>query len=181
MVFFKCFRNNTITILAKEGDSQDEGTTLKLYLPLTGPKALAFLVKNNSMHIKSWSSEVSWEVVDAVQPNTKKKACTLRVLILNHSHHARDHHPTSFKLLGDHIRSGAMAWNGTMSTTGEVVFDEFYWEWLEDVLSRSKDVLTKVGLYHVVYASLFSYDRHPSVLRAFFEHWCSATNTLHTA
>ncbi|KAM1128189.1 hypothetical protein ACFX2B_037664 [Malus domestica] len=44
MVFFKCFRNNTITNLAKECDSQDEGTTLKLYPPLTGPKALAFLV-----------------------------------------------------------------------------------------------------------------------------------------
>ncbi|KAM3007686.1 hypothetical protein FF2_031904 [Malus domestica] len=159
MVFFKCFRNNTITFLAKEGDSQDEGTTLKLYPPLTGPKALAFLVKDNSMHIKSWSSEVSWEVVDAVQPNTKKKACTLRVLILNHSHRARDHHLALFKLLGDHIRSGAMAWNGTLSTTGEVVFDEFYWEWLEDVLSRSKDVLTKVGLYHAVIGGLPIYGK----------------------
>ncbi|KAM2348023.1 hypothetical protein ACFX1X_011721 [Malus domestica] len=74
-----------------------------------------------------------------------------------------------------------MAWNGTLSTTGEAVFDEFYLEWLEDVLSRSKDVLTKVGLYHAVYASLFSYDCHPSVIRAFFEHWCSGTNILHTA
>ncbi|KAM1769060.1 hypothetical protein ACFX12_046944 [Malus domestica] len=99
--------------------------------------------------------------INSVQPNTKKKVCTLRVLILNHSHHARDHHPASFKLLR------------------EAVFDEFYWEWLEDVLSQSKDVLTKVGLYHAVYASLFSYDRYHSVLRAFFEHWCSATNTLH--
>ena len=32
-----------------------------------------------------------------------------------------------------------------------------------------------------MYASLFSYDRHHFVLHAFFEHWCSATNTLHTA
>ncbi|KAM1624940.1 hypothetical protein ACFX2K_023076 [Malus domestica] len=74
-----------------------------------------------------------------------------------------------------------MAWNGTLSTTGEAVFDKFYWEWLEDVLSRFKDVLTKVGLYHAVYASLFSYDHHPSIFWSFFEHWCSATNTLHTA
>ncbi|KAM1607188.1 hypothetical protein ACFX1Z_027800 [Malus domestica] len=73
-----------------------------------------------------------------------------------------------------------MAWNDTLSSTGEAVFVELYWEWLEDGLSRSKDVLTNVGLYHALYASLFSYDRHPSVLRAFFEHWCSATNTLHT-
>ncbi|KAM1381767.1 hypothetical protein PS2_033887 [Malus domestica] len=181
MVFFKCFKSNTITILAKDGDSQDEGTTLKLYTPLTGSKALALLAKDNSMYIKSWSSEVSWEVVDSVRPNMKKKACISRVLILNPSHHTHDNHSASFKLLGDHIRSGAKAWNGTLSTTGEAVFDEFYWVWLEDVLSRSKDVLTNVGLYHAVYASLFSYDRHPSVLRAFFEHWCSTTNTLHTA
>ncbi|KAM1087966.1 hypothetical protein ACFX2B_013302 [Malus domestica] len=75
-----------MTILVKEGDSQDEGTTLKLYAPLTGPKALTLLAKDNSMHIKSWYSEVSWEVVDSIQSNMKKKACTLRVLILNPSH-----------------------------------------------------------------------------------------------
>ncbi|KAM2604764.1 hypothetical protein TB2_033636 [Malus domestica] len=117
MVFFKCFKSNTITILAKDGDSQDKGTTLKLYAPLTGLKVLAFLAKNNSMHIKSWPSEISWEVVDSVQPNTKKKACISRVLILNPSHHARDNHSASFKLLYDHICSGAMAWNGTLLTT----------------------------------------------------------------
>ncbi|KAM1620886.1 hypothetical protein ACFXTN_017819 [Malus domestica] len=125
MVFFKCFKSNTITILAKEGDSQDKGTTLKLYTPLTGPKVLAFSRKTTSCML-SHSPEVSWEVVDFVRPNTKKKACTSRVLILNPSHNARDNHPASFKLLGDHIRSGAMAWNGTMSITAEAVFDEFY-------------------------------------------------------
>ncbi|KAM1136539.1 hypothetical protein ACFX2B_034237 [Malus domestica] len=135
MVFFKCFKSNTITILVKDGDLQDEGTTLKLYTPLTGPKALALLAKDNSMHIKSWSSEVSWEVVDSVRPNTKKNACILRVFILNPSHHAHDNHSASFNLLSDHIRSGAMAWNATLSTTGEAVFDEFCWEWLKDVLS----------------------------------------------
>ncbi|KAM2187957.1 hypothetical protein FF1_029876 [Malus domestica] len=150
MVLFKRFKSNISTILAKEGNSQDKGTTLKLYAPLTGPKALALPTKdNNSMHIKSWSSGVSWEVVNSVQPDTKKKA-------------------------------GAMSWNATLSTTREAVFAEFYWEWLKDVLSQSKDVLTNVGLYHVVYASLFRYDRHHSVLCAFFEHWCSVTNTLHT-
>ncbi|KAM1119574.1 hypothetical protein ACFX2B_043138 [Malus domestica] len=181
MVFLKCFKSNTITILAKEGDSQDSGTTLKLYAPLTGPKALALPAKDNSMHIKSWSSEVPWDVVDSVRLNAKKKACTSMSLILNHSHHVRDNHSVSFELLGDRIRSGAMAWSSTLSTTGGAAFVEFYWEWLEDVLSRSKDMLTNTGLYHAVYASLFSYDRYPSVICAFFEHWCSATNTLHTA
>ncbi|KAM2350132.1 hypothetical protein ACFX1X_013565 [Malus domestica] len=154
MVFFKCFKGGTLTILAQAGDLQDRGTTLKLYEPLTGPKALALPAKDNSMHIKSWSSEVSWEVVDSVQAYTKKKARISKILILNPSHHAGDNHSASFKLLGDHIRIGAKAWNGTLSTAGEVVFDEFYWEWLEDVLSRSKDVLTKVDLYHAVIGGL---------------------------
>ena len=181
MVSFKCFKSNTITILAKEGDSQDRGTTLKLYAPLTGPRALVFPAKDNSMHIKSWSSESSWEVADSVRPTSKKKACVSRILILNPSHHVRDDHPALLELLGDRIRSGVVAWGSTLSTNGGAAFVESYWEWLEDVLSRSKDVLTNMGLYHAVYASLFSYDCHPSVLRTFFEHWCSATNTLHTA
>ncbi|KAM1405246.1 hypothetical protein ACFX2F_000097 [Malus domestica] len=170
MVFFKCFKSNTITILAKEGDSQDRGMTLKLYAPLTGPKALALPPKDNSIHIKSWSSEVSWDVVDFVQPDIKKKACILRILVLNSSHHVRDNHLASSELLGDRIRSEAVAWSSTLSTTRGAAFVEFYWEWLEDVLSLSKYVFTNMGLYHVVYASLFSYDRHHSILRALFEH-----------
>ncbi|KAM1588549.1 hypothetical protein ACFX10_027550 [Malus domestica] len=108
MVFFKCFKNNTITILTKEGDSQDKGTRLKLCAPLTGPKALVLLAKDNSMHIKSWSSEVSWEVTDFSQSTTKKKACTLKILILNPLHHARDSSLASFELLGNCIRSEAV-------------------------------------------------------------------------
>ncbi|KAB2617407.1 hypothetical protein D8674_013276 [Pyrus ussuriensis x Pyrus communis] len=73
MVFFKCLKSNTITILAKESDSQDRETLLKLCVPLISPKALVLLVKNKSMHIKSWSSKVSWEVTDFGRPNTKKK------------------------------------------------------------------------------------------------------------
>ncbi|RXH93519.1 hypothetical protein DVH24_014095 [Malus domestica] len=43
---FKCFKNNTITILGKEGDSRDKGTTLKLCAPLIGPlRRLFFLQK----------------------------------------------------------------------------------------------------------------------------------------
>ncbi|KAM1161274.1 hypothetical protein ACFX2B_000391 [Malus domestica] len=109
MVFLKCFKNNTITILVKEGDPQDSGTTLKLYAPLTGPKALVLPIKDNSMHIKSWSSKVSWEVVDSVRPNTKNKVCKSRIHILNSSHHDRANLLVKFKLLGDRIRSGAIA------------------------------------------------------------------------
>ncbi|KAM1784979.1 hypothetical protein ACFX15_037201 [Malus domestica] len=59
MVFFKCFKSNTITILAKEGDSQDRGTMLKLCALLIDPKALVLPSKDNSMHIKLWSFDIS--------------------------------------------------------------------------------------------------------------------------
>ncbi|KAM1985392.1 hypothetical protein ACFX16_013566 [Malus domestica] len=125
MIYFNNFKIYTIIILTKEGDSQDKGTTLKLSVPLTGPKALVLPAKENSMHIKSWSFEISWEVTDFGQPNTKK-ACTSRILILNPSHLVRDNPLASFELLGDCIRSGAMTGNSTLSIIGKVVFVELY-------------------------------------------------------
>ncbi|KAM1787837.1 hypothetical protein ACFX11_038200 [Malus domestica] len=62
IVFFKCFKSNTITILVKKGDSQNKGMTLKLCALLTSLKGIVLLAKHNSVHIKSWSSEVSSEV-----------------------------------------------------------------------------------------------------------------------
>ncbi|KAM1355800.1 hypothetical protein ACFX2H_029809 [Malus domestica] len=126
MLFFNCFKNKTITIITKEGDSQDKGMTLKLCASLTSPKTLVLPVKDNSMHIKSWSSEVSWEVTDFSRLTTKKKASTSTIHILNSSYHACDNSPTSFEILGDHIHSEAVTWNGTFPTIGEADFAKIY-------------------------------------------------------
>ncbi|RXH78647.1 hypothetical protein DVH24_002165 [Malus domestica] len=53
VVFFKCFKSHKITILAKESDSQDRGTTLKLCVLFTSPKSLVLPSKDNLIHIKS--------------------------------------------------------------------------------------------------------------------------------
>ncbi|KAI5312471.1 hypothetical protein L3X38_041644 [Prunus dulcis] len=87
----------------------------------------------------------------------------------------------AFELLSDRIHNGAVNWGSVLPTAGESTFIEYYWEWLEDVLSRNTQVLKSVGLYNAVFASLFSYDRHAPVIRAFCEYWCPATNTLHTS
>ncbi|CAL2277144.1 unnamed protein product [Prunus armeniaca] len=87
----------------------------------------------------------------------------------------------AFELLSDRIHNGAVNWSSALPTAGESTFTEYYWEWLEDVVSRSTQVLKSTGLYNVVFASLFSYDRHAPVIRAFCEYWCPATNTLHTS
>ncbi|RXI04765.1 hypothetical protein DVH24_039039, partial [Malus domestica] len=96
------------------------GITLKLCASLTGPKVLVLPAKDNFMHIKLWSSKVSWEVMNFGRPNTKKKVCTSR--ILNPSHHVRDNPPTSLELFGDRICNRAMTWNNTWLTTAEAVF-----------------------------------------------------------
>ncbi|KAI5317115.1 hypothetical protein L3X38_036822 [Prunus dulcis] len=74
-----------------------------------------------------------------------------------------------------------MNWGFVLPTADESTFIKYYWEWLEDVLSRNTQVLKSVGLYNAVFASLFSYDRHAPVIRAFREYWCHETNTLHTS
>ncbi|KAI5327330.1 hypothetical protein L3X38_026726 [Prunus dulcis] len=73
----------------------------------------------------------------------------------------------AFELLSDRIHNGAMNWSSALSTACEFTLTEYYWEWLEDVLSRNTQVLKSTGLYNAVFASLFSYDRHAPVIRAF--------------
>ena len=48
-----------------------------------------------------------------------------------------------------------------------------YWVGMDHSL---KDVSFKS-----IFASLFNYDHHASMIRAFCERWCPTTNTLHTS
>ena len=64
---------------------------------------------------------------------------------------------------------------------GEWSYIPLYWEWLEDVLFRSKKTFNKAHIYDAVSASLYTYDRNVDVMRAFCEGWCPQTNTLHTS
>ncbi|KAB2629426.1 hypothetical protein D8674_034221 [Pyrus ussuriensis x Pyrus communis] len=53
--------SNTITILVKESDSQDRGTTLKLYAPLNGPKLSQDARGKSGVKISSWIRFWYWE------------------------------------------------------------------------------------------------------------------------
>ena len=55
------------------------GDEVEALCALIGPKVLILPVKDNSMHIKLWSSEMSWEVTNFGQSTMKKKACTSKV------------------------------------------------------------------------------------------------------
>ncbi|CAL2229819.1 unnamed protein product [Prunus armeniaca] len=71
----------------------------------------------------------------------------------------------AFELLSDRIHNKAAIWSSVLLTTGESTFTKYYWEWLVDVLSGNTQFLKSAGLYNVVFASLFSYDRHAPVIR----------------
>lgn len=59
MAFLNSYKNRTITILTKDGESQNKGTTLPLHALLTGPKTLIRSAKDKSLHIESWTDEMT--------------------------------------------------------------------------------------------------------------------------
>jgi hypothetical protein len=74
-----------------------------------------------------------------------------------------------------------MLWFNAFRANGGFSYTEFYWEWVEDILSRNGKLIRETGLYRAIFALLFSYDRVAAVIRAFCAYWYPATNTLHTS
>ena len=167
MTFFKSFKKGTVTILEDESDTRDEGTTL-----LVGPPLVASEVSEieECLHIPSWSQEVFCQLSCFTKSKSTSRDLHSTILQLKSSHHTDVDSPRAFELLSDRIHNGAVSWDTTLPTLGESTYTEYYWEWLEDVLSRSAQILKGVGLYDAVFSSLFSYDRHAPVIRAFCEY-----------
>ncbi|KAH0685749.1 hypothetical protein KY285_019065 [Solanum tuberosum] len=62
-------------------------------------------------------------------------------------------------------------WRVPSSNFGNVCYTPCYWEWVEDVLPRHKEILELIKVYDAVYTSLFTYDYDDNVLHAFCELW----------
>uniref|UniRef100_A0A803LJ36 Uncharacterized protein n=1 Tax=Chenopodium quinoa TaxID=63459 RepID=A0A803LJ36_CHEQI len=70
-------------------------------------------------------------------------------------------------LLGRSIIEGSVIWgSAVLKMYGESCFILSYREWTEDVLCRSRENLKSASIYNAVYASLYSYDKNPHILRA---------------
>ncbi|KAG5580736.1 hypothetical protein H5410_051363 [Solanum commersonii] len=86
---------------------------------------------------------------------------------------APDHHhaniATSLPSLGRCIIQGEIRWGNTMTIEGEYYHIQGYWEWTENILGSSQEVLGTAQIYDVIYASLFTYDRNSDILQAFCE------------
>ena len=101
-------------------------------------------------------------------------------MLLNSSHPTTNKVHDDFGLLDSRVRDGEANEEAHSKYLG-FFFTKGYWEWVEVVLGQHGPFLKGCKLYEAIFASLFSYDRHASITRAFCERWCPTTNTLHTS
>ncbi|KAJ8420966.1 hypothetical protein Cgig2_019215 [Carnegiea gigantea] len=64
--------------------------------------------------------------------------------------------------------------------SGKFSYTPLYWELLENVLTRCRDLLVTNHLFDARYASFLVYDKCPNIMQATCEYWCPETNSLHT-
>ena len=139
---------------------------------------------NRTHHLSQWWSESSRELYDPSKRDSH--LVQLKIFILCSSLHSGVSYTGSFPLLARRISIGKAHWATTsrappLQYTGEFSYIPKYWEWLEDIFSRNKKILTDAKIYGMLYASLFIYDQNVHAMQAFFKYWCLATNTLHTS
>ena len=53
MMFFKCFKENTVTILEDDSEDFDEGITLSMHKSFTNLQSLSVPVTKDPLHISS--------------------------------------------------------------------------------------------------------------------------------
>ncbi|KAH7842636.1 hypothetical protein Vadar_007589 [Vaccinium darrowii] len=160
-------------------DKTKEGTTLLVRPPLTGPESFLVSLPKNLTQLSSWSTQIRCKLSHFGDTSVTQDP-DFKALVLLSSTHDDSATPDPFTLLGHWIRAREVQWN-ILKGIGELSFVVGYWEWTEDILSRHGTFLKGMRMYDAVFASLFTYDRHPSVLRAFLECWCSSTNSMHSS
>ncbi|PIN11096.1 hypothetical protein CDL12_16307 [Handroanthus impetiginosus] len=167
--------------------SQQLGTCLVVRTPIAGRYARSWPQLANSLYLKAWSQEISLNKTSKVWIFLAAHHQYSNELIRNQESNSSDqggHRVSNEDFLptrGHQIIQGRARWGDVLQFAGEFQYIKGYWEWTEDVLSRCKHKLDAAQIYNSVYASLFTYDRIPEVMKAFFEAWCPLTNTLLTS
>ncbi|KAH0645323.1 hypothetical protein KY284_033207 [Solanum tuberosum] len=156
--------------LIVETEEGEEQTRFLTHAPLVGRYANQLPFLKNPFHMANWTS---------VHTHTSNNLLKLWSLQAPDHHHANIAAP--LPSLGRRIIQGEIRWGNTMTVEGEYRHIPGYWEWTEDILCRSQEVLGTTQIYDTVYASLFTYDRNSNILQAFCEAWCPKTNTFLTS
>ena len=155
-----------LLILMNESKLEKNGIKLLIHKPLTGSFADGLPKLGDFPILSNWTLAVT-------------RGNDSRVFLRSALHNISPSHSKKFSTLGCRNISGKARWGSTLKIYGEFTFMTNYWEWLEDVLSRSHKILKDACIYKAVYASLFTYDRNSDIFRAFCEAWCPQTNSLH--
>ena len=161
-------REELLAIFNEEGESLSKATTVPVGRPLIGRYARQWPALMNSLHMKNWARGH----VDVSGKFTKA------YILLSMHNQTKTTEP--FQTLGRNILEEKATWsNEAFHVKGEFRYLKRYWEWTEDVLSRSKLTLLSAKVYEAVNASLFTYDSDSNIMKSFCEAWCPSTNTLH--
>ena len=113
MVFFKCFKQGTVTILEDPTDTQNEGTTLTSYCALIGPRALGEFPHDNSLHPSRWTPMASRHLATFQQSNPVSTKARSDVLLLRSSNYDQSSPQDPFALLSDRVCNRSVQWNST--------------------------------------------------------------------
>ena len=134
MAFFKCFKENTITILENDSEDFEKGTTLSMRKSLTNLQSLSVPVTKNPLHIFSLPRVASCKLTNISNSKLNKVKPIYDVLLLNSSLPTTREVHDKFRLLGSHVCDGEAKKGSSFKVLGESFFTEGYWEWVEEVL-----------------------------------------------
>ncbi|KAH0709108.1 hypothetical protein KY284_010535 [Solanum tuberosum] len=170
-----CDRDSPHPLLEIVGDDQQNPNAKVLLLEVQPPAIGVFSrvsgAYDESLLLKEWSKMDTKDVMR----NFSSKATSMKVPLLKSAIH---HDAASSK--SSHSDGSFSNWHVPSSNFGNVCYTPGYWEWVEDVLPRHKEILELIKVYDAVYTSLFTYDYDDNVLHAFYELWRPSTNTLPT-
>ncbi|KAG5531747.1 hypothetical protein RHGRI_026389 [Rhododendron griersonianum] len=167
--------DNQVLSISYEGAAPATQVDLWVHDPAIGALVLDWDLSPDSHHLSRWYTESSRELFD----HGKSTLISDDALLLRSSLHKKNDDSEHFLLLGDRIANEDAKWGNTTPLFGEISFINGYWDWLEDVLARNKDVLSTAKMYDAVFASLFTYVRNTNLIRSFCELWYPSTNSLH--
>ncbi|KAG5523751.1 hypothetical protein RHGRI_030662 [Rhododendron griersonianum] len=167
--------DNQVLSISYKGVAPATQVDLWVHDPAIGALAQDWDLSPDSHHLSRWYTESARELFD----HGKSTFISDDALLLRSSLHKKNDDSEHFLLLGDRIANGDAKWGNTTPLFGEISFIDGYWDWLEDVLVRNKDVISTAKIYDAVFASLFTYVRNTNLIRSFCELWCPSTNSLH--
>ena len=105
-MFFKCFKEKTVTILEDDSEDFEEGTTLPVHKSLTDLQSLSVPVTKDPLHISSWSRVISCKLTNISNSKLNKVKLIFNVLLLNFSHLTTTAVHDEFGLLGSRVHDG---------------------------------------------------------------------------